>query len=83
MRRAVFLGLVFISCIASSDSLQLRKKNGKHKAKAPADEDAETYANDVASEIEKNIQDVRLLDRSSKHDNNTQIQYIHRQVHQQ
>ena len=67
MRRAVFLGLVFISCIASSDSLQLRKKSGKHKAKAPADEDAETYANDVASEIEKNIQDVR---RSliSKHD---------------
>ena len=60
MRRAVFLGLVFISCIASSDSLQLRKKSGKHKAKAPADEDAETYANDVASEIEKNIQDVRL-----------------------
>ena len=33
MRRVVFLGLVFISCIASSDSLQLRKKNGKHKAK--------------------------------------------------
>ena len=37
------------------------------RQKAPADEDAETYANDVASEIEKNIQDVR---RSliSKHD---------------
>ena len=84
MRRAVFLGLVFISCIASSDSLQLRKKNGKHKAKAPADEDAETYANDVASEIEKNIQDVRLLDLSSQNmTHKTQIQYIHRQVHQQ
>ena len=63
MRRVLVVVLVvFISCIASSNSLQLRKKNGKkgEKSQAPADEDADKYANDVASEIEKNIQDVRI-----------------------
>ena len=63
MRRVLVVVLVvFISCIASSNSLQLRKKNGKKggKSQALADEDADKYANDVASEIEKNIQDVRI-----------------------